>query len=83
LSHLQFIRKRTPSEHLRYTDRQLIEHVYKTNEKRPRRDRKAQSMMAKELGISELTLSRELHRDAVIQLRSDLTECTSYSAEVA
>jgi IS30 family transposase len=83
LSHLQFNRKRKPGKHLRYTDRQLIEHVYRTNEKRPRRDRKTQSMMAKELGISESTLSRELHRGAVIQLRSDLTEYTSYSADVA
>ncbi|MGI6333427.1 MAG: IS30 family transposase [Saccharofermentanales bacterium] len=83
MSHLQFNRKRKPGKHLRYTDRQLIEHVYRTNEKRPRRDRKTQSMMAKELGISESTLSRELHRGAVIQLRSDLTEYTSYSADVA
>jgi IS30 family transposase len=83
LSHLQFNRKRKPGKHLRYTDRQLIEHVYRTNEQTTTTRSEDTEHDGEELGISESTLSRELHRGAVIQRRSDLTEYTSYSADVA
>ena len=83
MSHLHNNRKRESGQHLRYSDRQLLEWRYRQNAKQPRHRRLSQRRLAEELEISASTLSRELRRGRVRQLDYDLREYWSYSADVA
>ena len=80
---VQCSRKRKSGKHLSYSERQIIEWEVKLNERRPKRKRLTQKVIAQKLGISASTLSRELKRGTV-QLR-DTHWCyyTSYSSDKA
>lgn len=83
MSQLHCISKRQPGQHLKLKDRKVLEYLYNRNLKRSKKDRLTQKEIAKQLGWSEATLSRELKRGSVEQLSSDLTSYTAYSSTVA
>ena len=83
MSQLHCISKRKPGQHLKLKDRQVLEYLYNENLKRSRKNRLTQKELARQLGWSEATLSRELKRGSVKQLSSDLTTYTAYSSHIA
>lgn len=83
MSQIYGTRKRQSGQHLRYSDRQLLEWRYGQNLKKARKHRLSQAQLARELEMSPSTLSRELKRGRVRQLDSQLREYWIYSAEVA
>lgn len=83
MSQIYCIRRRTKGKHLQYTDRQELEYLVKQNHKSPRRKRKKQKELAKILGVSPATISRELRRGRVMLRDSQWRDYISYSADVA
>lgn len=83
MSHLHCTTKRKPGQHISYEDRKILEYIYDRNLRSSKRDRKTQKKIAKELGWSEATLSRELRRGKTVQLNSHLEEYECYSAYLA
>lgn len=83
MSQIYCTKKRKPGQHLRYRDRQLLEWIYNRNRKKAKKDRMSQRQLAKKLGISPSTMSRELKRGMVKQLDSELFYYRTYSADVA
>ena len=83
MSQLHYIRKREAGQHLTIEDRKHLEYLYNENLKRPKKDKLNQKELAKILGWSEATLSRELKRGKVKQKNSMLEEYTAYSSVVA
>ncbi len=60
-----------------------MEYLYNQNLKRSQKERYTQKELARQLGWSEATLSRELKRGMVKQQASDLTTYQAYSSYVA
>jgi len=83
LSQLHCIIKRSPGQHLKLKDREILEYLYNENLKRANKDRLTQKEIAKQLGWSEATLSRELKRGLVEQKRSNLETYMVYSSYAA
>jgi IS30 family transposase len=83
LSQIHCIRKRKPGQHLKLADRKTLEYLYNQNLKRSKKERLTQKELAKQLGWSEATLSREIRRGLVKQKSSDLTTYETYSSYVA
>lgn len=83
MSQLHCTRARKAGQHLTLEDRKMLEYLYNANLKRPKGKRKNQRELAQDLGWSQATLSRELRRGRVKQLRSNLEEYEAYSALVA
>jgi len=83
LSQLHCISKRKSGQHLTYEDRKVLEYLYNQNLKRSRKERLNQKALAKQLGFSEATLSRELRRGLVEQQTSQLETYMAYSSVVA
>lgn len=83
MSQLHCISKRKPGQHLTLEDRKALEYIYDQNLKRPKRERKTQKELAYDLGWSQSTLSRELKRGRVRQMKSSLEEYYAYSATAA
>ena len=83
MSHLHCNRKRKSGQHLGLEDRKILEYLYNQNRKRSKKERLTQKELAKQLGWSEATLSRELKRGMVQQQASDLTTYQAYSSYVA
>ena len=83
LDQVYYNTRRKPGQHLRYIDRQRLEWEITNNLKLSKKKRKSQAEIAKKLGISRPTLSRELRRGKVEYLDSELKKYTSYSAHVA
>lgn len=83
MSQVHCNKKRQSGQHLKLSDREVLEYLYQVNQKLPKYKRKTQKELAKDLGWSEATLSRELKRGLVKQLSSSLEEYWIYSAQVA
>lgn len=83
MSRIHCSRKRKTGQHLSIKDREVLEYLYNQNLKESRKNRKTQKELARILGWSEATLSRELKRGAVEQLSSNLETYKGYSAVVA
>lgn len=83
MSHIHCNRKRKTGQHLSIKDREVLEYLYNENVKESLKNRKTQKELARILGWSEATLSRELKRGAVDQLTSNLESYKIYSAVVA
>lgn len=79
MGRIHHIKVREKGKHLKYTDRQLIEH--KVRRAYPKKV--SINSLVRIIGCSESTIRRELKRGNVIQLSSELIEYESYSAEVA
>lgn len=83
LSQLHCSRKRKAGQHLKLEDRKILEYLYNQNLKRSKKEKLTQKELAKQLGWSEATLSREIKRGLVEQKASDLTTYMAYSSYVA
>lgn len=83
MSQLHCTSKRRSGQHITYEERRILEFVYDQNLKKAKKKRKTQKQLAKELGWSQATMSRELKRGRVTQLDTYLQEYVCYSAEVA
>ena len=83
MSQVYCIRRRRKGKHLEYSERQVLEHLVKQNEKASRKNRKSQAELASMMGVSAATISRELKRGRVVLRDYHWREYESYSADVA
>lgn len=83
MSQIYCIRRRKKGKHLTYEDRQELEHLVKLNGKAPRKRKKSQRELARMLGVSVATISREIQRGHVLLKDSEWRDYASYSADVA
>jgi len=83
MSQVYCIRRRKKGKHLDYADRQELEYLVTQNLKAPKKNRKTQQELAKLLGVSPATMSRELKRGRVVLRDSHWRDYESYSADVA
>ena len=83
MSQVYCTRRRRVGKHLDYVERQELEYWVKQNHELSKRKRKSQAKLARILGVSESTISRELRRGRVVLLDTELREYVSYSADVA
>jgi IS30 family transposase len=83
MSKVYCIRTRQKGKHLTYDEREDLEEMVNQNNKAPKKDKITQKELAKRLGVSPPTLSRELKRGRVILLDSQWREVVSYSAMIA
>lgn len=74
------IRTRQKGKHLRFEEREELEAIVNKNNVASKKDKMSQREMARRLGVSPATLSRELKRGKVLLLDSELREVISYSA---
>ncbi len=74
------IRTRQKGKHLSFEEREELEAIVNKNNKRPKKDKMSQRQIAKRMGVSPATLSRELKRGKVILRDTEWREVSSYSA---
>lgn len=74
------IRTRQKGKHLTFDEREELEAIVNKNNTTPKKEKMNQREMAKRMGISPATLSRELKRGKVVLLDSEWREVVSYSA---
>lgn len=74
------IRTRRKGKHLTFDEREDIEALVNKNNAAPRKEKMSQRQMARRLGISPATISRELKRGKVILRDPQWREVVSYSA---
>lgn len=74
------IRTRRKGKHLTFDEREDIEALVNKNNAAPRKEKMSQRQMARRLGISPATISRELKRGKVVLRDSQWREVVSYSA---
>lgn len=77
------IRTREKGKHLKFEERQELERIITKNNQQPKKKKLSQRAIAKLMGVSPATISRELKRGAVEQRTSQLEDYTGYSAMVA
>ena len=77
------IRTRQKGKHLIFEEREEIEALVNKNNAAPKKERMSQRQMAKRLGISPATLSRELKRGQVVLRDYEWREMIRYSARKA
>ncbi len=83
MSQVYCIRRRAKGKHLQYIDRQELEYLVKQNHMAPKGKKKNQKELARILGVSPATMSRELKRGRVMLKDSEWRDYISYSADVA
>jgi IS30 family transposase len=74
------IRTRRKGKHLTFDEREDLEALVNKNNIAPRKEKMSQREMARRLGISPATISRELKRGKVVLRDSQWREVVSYSA---
>lgn len=74
------IRTRRKGKHLNFEEREELEAIINKNYKQPKKEKLSQRQIAKRMGISPATLSRELKRGKVIIKDYEWRDVTSYSA---
>lgn len=80
MSHVYCIRSRRKGKHLTFEEREELEAIVTKNNKRAKKHKMSQRKIAKRMGVSPATLSRELKRGRVILRDSQWREVISYSA---
>lgn len=83
MSKVYCIRTRQKGKHLTYDEREELEAMVNKNNAVSKKKKMTQKELAKRLGISPATLSRELRRGRVILLDTHWREVVSYSATIA
>jgi len=83
MSKVYCIRTRQKGKHLSYDEREDLEAMVNQRNKAPKKCKITQRELAKRLGVSPPTLSRELKRGRVILLDYEWREVVSYSAMIA
>ncbi|MGI6738600.1 MAG: IS30 family transposase [Christensenellales bacterium] len=76
------IRKRKKGTHLTFAERLILERIIMNNAKAAKKDKLSMRMIAKILGVSASTISRELKRGCYERLSSDYIYIPSYSADI-
>ncbi|WP_213975340.1 helix-turn-helix domain-containing protein [Tepidanaerobacter acetatoxydans] len=77
------IRTRQKGKHLTFSEREELEETVKQNNAAPKKEKLSQRKMAKRMGVSPATSSRELKRGKIVLLDYQLRYVTSYSAIIA
>ena len=80
MSQVYCIRRRRKGKHLTFEEREELEAIVTKNNKKPKKDKLSQRQMAKRMGVSPATLSRELKRGKVILRDTQWRDVVSYSA---
>lgn len=80
MSTVYCIRTRQKRKHLTFDEREELEAMVKQNNAAPKKEKLSQRKMAKRMGVSPSTLSRELKRGRVVLLDTHLRDVISYSA---
>ncbi len=83
MSKVYCIRTRQKGKHLTYEEREELEAMVNQNNVAPKKAKITQRELAKRMGVSPSTLSRELKRGRVILRDSEWREVVSYSALIA
>jgi IS30 family transposase len=80
MSTIYCIRTRQKRKHLKFDEREDLEAMVNQNNDAPKKDKISQRKMAKRMGVSPATLSRELKRGRVVLKDTQLRDVISYSA---
>jgi IS30 family transposase len=80
MSTVYCIRTRQKGKHLTFDEREELEAIVNKNNIASKKEKTSQRQMAKRMGVSPATLSRELKRGKVILVDSQWREVISYSA---
>lgn len=83
MSYTYCIRRRKKGTHLTFEDREELEAIVRQNERSPKSARLGVRQIAKRMGVSPATISRELKRGAVVLRDYEYREYESYSALIA
>jgi IS30 family transposase len=83
MSKIYCIRTRQKGKHLTFEEREELEAIVNKNSALSKKEKMSQRQIARRMGVSSATLSRELERGKVILLDTELREFLSYSAIIA
>jgi len=83
MSKVYCIRTRQKRKHLTFDEREDLEAIVTKNNAAPKRGKMSQREIARRMGISSATASRELKRGRVVLLDSEFRDVISYSAMIA
>ena len=80
MSQVYCIRTRQKGKHLTFEEREELEAIVNKNNKVPKKEKLSQRQIAKRMGVSPATLSRELRRGKVILRDTQWRDIVSYSS---
>lgn len=83
MSTVYCIRTRKKNKHLTFGEREELEALVNKNNATNRKSKISQREIARRMGVSPATISRELRRGKVVLLDYELREVVSYSAMIA
>lgn len=83
MSQVYCIKIRKKGKHLTFEEREVLEEIVNRNNKQPKKRRMSIRQIAKIMGVSPATISRELKRGEVIIRDTHLREIKNYSAITA